>query len=221
MTRGQGLVVSVDVVLMTLLGDALHVLVHRRAREPFAGALALPGAFIDAHKDHDAESTAQRLLREKLGASSPYLEQLATFSGADRDPRGWSVAIAYYALVPASRLQLGEQAQLVGVDRLPPLAFDHRQILLAAVERVRNKSQYSSLPAHLLPTEFTLPELQRAYEQVLGTPLNKVSFRRKVDEMELLESIEGKLRGGAHRPAQLYRLARAFRHDVAVVQRGL
>lgn len=141
---------TVDVVLLTLEQATLKVALVRREREPFAQALALPGGYIHAQDDVDAQASAARVLRDKAGLESPYLEQLATFTGAVRDPRGWSVAVAYCALVPATVLaQAGGRVELVAVDALPPLPFDHRQIIDTAVLRVRSKSQYSSLPVHL------------------------------------------------------------------------
>ena len=218
------IICTVDVVLLTLEQGALKVALVRRDREPFAQALALPGGYVHAQEDVDAQASAARVLREKAGLEGPpYLEQLATFSGAVRDPRGWSVAVAYCALVPAEVLaQAAARLQLVPVDRLPPLPFDHRQIVDAAVQRVRSKSQYSSLPVHLCAEPFTLPQLQAVYEAVLGEPLNKVSFRRKVDELAMLEPVPGALQtGGAHRPAQLYRVRPPYRRSLSLSARGL
>ena len=214
---------TVDVVLLTLEQSTLKVALVRREREPFAQALALPGGYIHAQDDVDAQASAARVLRDKAGLESPYLEQLATFTGSVRDPRGWSVAIAYCALVPATVLaQGGGRVELVPVDALPPLPFDHRQIIDTAVLRVRSKSQYSSLPVHLCAEPFTLPQLQAVYEAVLGEPVNKVSFRRKVEELAMLEPVPGALQtGGAHRPAQLYRVRPAYRRQLSLSARGL
>lgn len=215
---------TVDVVLLTLQQSRLHVLLLRRERPPFAGALALPGGFVHAQTDVDAQASAARVLRDKVGLQTPpYLEQLATFSGAVRDPRGWSVAVVYCALVPPGVLAPAVgNVTLVAVDALPPLPFDHRQIIDAAVLRVRSKSQYSSLPVHLCAEPFTLPQLHAAYEAVMGEAINKVSFRRKVDELAMLEAVPGALQtGGAHRPAQLYRVRAAYRRSLSLSARGL
>ena len=214
---------TVDVVLLTLQQGLLQVALVRRDRAPFAQALALPGGYIHAQDDVDAQASAARVLRDKAGLESPYLEQLATFSGAVRDPRGWSVAVAYCALVPPETLAQAEgRVELVAVDALPPLPFDHRQIIDTAVQRVRSKSQYSSLPVHLCAEPFTLPQLQAVYEALLGEPINKVSFRRKVDELAMLDPVPGALQtGGAHRPAQLYRVRPAYRRSLSLSARGL
>lgn len=222
-TAGEQVICTVDVVLLTLRRGALHVLVLPRDREPFEGVPALPGGYIHADEDRSAWHAAERVLKQKAGVASPYLEQLATFSGPDRDPRGWSVAIGYYALVPESLLAAsGQDANLLPVARLPELAFDHKAIVQLAVSRVQGKSQYSSLPVHLCGDKFTLPQLQAVYEAVLGEPINKVSFRRKVDELGIVEPIEGEMETGrANRPAQLYRVRREFRRSLSVLERGI
>lgn len=217
------IICTVDIVLLTLHDERLQVVLQQREQEPFAGRLALPGGYIHAQQDQDAWDAAARVLREKTGIDSPYLEQLATFSGPGRDPRGWSVSIAYYALVPPQVLPAGEERlRMWPVDRLPSLPFDHRAIVELALARVRSKSHYSSLPVYLCGERFTLPQLQGVYEAVIGEPVNKVSFRRKMDELGMLEPIEGALsQGGAHRPAQLWRLRKEFRRELSVVERGL
>lgn len=221
--RAPAVICTVDVVLLTLEQGQLKVALVRRERPPFAQALALPGGYIHAQDDVDAQASANRVLREKAGLESPYLEQLATFSGAVRDPRGWSVAVAYCALVPPQTLEQAQgRVQLEAVDALPPLPFDHRQIVDTAVARVRSKSQYSSLPVHLCAEPFTLPQLQAVYEALLGESINKVSFRRKVDELAMLEPVPGAMQtGGAHRPAQLYRVRPAYRRSLSLSPRGL
>jgi 8-oxo-dGTP diphosphatase len=216
-------VCTVDVVLLTLRVDALHVLLLKRDRDPFKGVLALPGGYVRVDQDQSAEDAATRVLREKAGVSSPYLEQLGAFSGPGRDPRGWSISISYYALVPEALLPADRGGvNLLPVDRLPGLPFDHKAIIELAVSRVRTKSQYSSLPVYLCGETFTLPQLQGVYEAVLGEPINKVSFRRKVDELGMVEPIDGALETGrANRPAQLYRLRKEFRHALSLLDRGI
>ncbi len=221
-SSAASVICTVDVVLLTLQQGELHVALLRRERAPFAGVLALPGGYIHAQEDADAHASAARVLRDKAALQSPYLEQLATFSGPARDPRGWSVAVAYFALVPHGLLSGAPLVTLAPVAQLPPLPFDHGAMVEAAVARVRSKSQYSSLPVHLCAEPFTLPQLQAVYEAVLGEPLNKVSFRRKMDELELLEPLPGELQtGGAHRPAQLYRVRPPYRRCLSLSPRGL
>ena len=215
--------VSVDVVLLTLIEQQLHAVLLKRVAAPFAGVWALPGGYIHADDDADAKASAARVLKTKVGIEGAYLEQLATFSGPARDPRGWSVAIAYCALLPVQNLPPDRaDISVVPVSALPQLPFDHRDIVDAALARVRSKSLYSSLPVHLCGETFTLPQLQQVYENILGEPLNKVSFRRKMDEMDWLEAVAGAMQSGAaHRPAQLYRVKPAFRQALALSPRGL
>lgn len=218
------IICTVDVILLTLLHDSLQVALLRRDHEPFAGVLALPGGYIHPDQDGDTQAAAMRVLRDKTGIVSPYLEQLATFSGRGRDPRGWSLSICYYALVPPEVIEAAGHPEvvLVPADGIAGLPFDHQQIVAAALERVRNKSSYSSLPVYLCGDTFTLPRLQAVYETLLGEPLNKVSFRRKIEEFDILEPIEGALETGkAHRPAQLYRLKARYRNRLSLTDRGL
>lgn len=221
-TEQHHVICTVDVVLLTLLHGALHVALLPRDKAPFAGVLALPGGYVHAQEDAGTQASAARVLQTKAGLVSPYLEQLATFSGPARDPRGWSISVAYCALVPASVLEQSRGLQLLPVQDVPALAFDHADILATALERVRSKSLYSSLPVHLCAQPFTLPQLQSVYEAVLGETLNKVSFRRKMEELGMLEALPGQLQtGAAHRPAQLYRVRAAFRQQLSLSARGL
>jgi 8-oxo-dGTP diphosphatase len=215
---------TVDTVLLTLGDDGLSVALLKREREPYKGVAALPGGYIHTDQDLDGYGAALRVLKTKTGIDAPYLEQLAAFTGAARDPRGWSVSLAYYALVPHAVIAAAGHpgVKLVGVDRLPPLPFDHGVIVAAALARLRSKSQYSSLPCFLVGELFTLPQLQRVYEALMGEPLNKVSFRRKMAELDVLEAAEGHMDGASpSRPAQLYRLRPQFRDRLGLLKRGL
>jgi 8-oxo-dGTP diphosphatase len=214
---------TVDVVVLTLVEGVLSVVLLQRERAPYAEVWALPGGYIHAQEDADAQASAARVLRSKAGIAGAYLEQLATFSGPARDPRGWSVAISYCALIPQEKLPTQRAGlKIVPVHAAGQLPFDHGQILQAALTRVRSKSQYSSLPVYFLGESFSLPQLQQVYESILGEPVNKVSFRRKMDELGMLEPVPGAMQaGGAHRPAQLHRVRPAFRQQLALSARGL
>ncbi|MEB0233155.1 NUDIX domain-containing protein, partial [Undibacterium sp. 10I3] len=185
----EQIICTVDIVLLTLQDDGLKVALLKRDANPFKNALALPGGYIHQQTDSDARDAALRVLKTKTDIEAPYLEQLATFSGNARDPRGWSVSVSYYALVSSDIIQSAghPNVQLVSVDRQTTLPFDHKAIVDTAVARVRSKSQYSSLPCYLAGDLFTLPQLQRVYEALMGETMNKVSFRRKITEMDMLE----------------------------------
>jgi 8-oxo-dGTP diphosphatase len=205
---------SVDVIIFTVADEALQALLVRRADtpgEPFPRQWALPGGFIDVERDPDLEACALRKLKEKTGVAAPYLEQLGSWGGARRDPRGWSTTHAYFALIPPT-VPLAEgnavEARWFPVAQSGvrlKLAFDHAEILAAALARLRGKVEYTSLPAFLVPREFTLTELQRAYEIVLDRALEKSAFRTRVLAAGLVEAV-AKTRQGPNRPARLYRL---------------
>lgn len=153
------------------------------------------------------------MLRQKTGLDGFFLEQLATFSGPERDPRGWSLSVAYLALAPYAMLEplLARDPRLV-VQHLGPdlrLPFDHDRIVAAGLERLAGKGAYSTLPARLLSEPFTLSELQGVYEIALGVArIDKSSFRRKLNEMDLVEPTDGRRTDTGGRQAQLYRLRR-------------
>lgn len=218
------IICTVDVVLLTLKLGELQVALLNRDHAPYADTWALPGGYINEETDADAQAAAARVLLAKTGIVSPYLEQLSTFSGPLRDPRGWTVSIAYYALVPPEIIESAgnPDIQLRAADRVGGLPFDHQEIIKASLHRIRSKSLYSSLPVHLCEERFTIPQLQSVYESILGEKLNKVTFRRKLDELGVLEPIKGRVqKGRQNRPAQLYRLKSELRGTISVVERGL
>jgi 8-oxo-dGTP diphosphatase len=204
-------IVTVDTVLFTLRDRALATILLPRDRPPHAGRPALVGGYVRPEEDAGTTAAAARILAQKTGLQGLFLEQLATFSGPGRDPRGWSVCVAHYALVPEAMLAGAAPGLLVvPADAPPPLPFDHDAILAAAVARIRNKAAWSTLPALLLPEAFTLPELKAVYEAVMGEPLNDSAFRRKVTELRIIEELpdaRSPATAQRRRPAQLYRLA--------------
>ena len=210
-------IATVDVVLLTLKDDALHVALYAREAEPFAGVLGLPGGYVHVEEDSDLDAAARRVLRDKAVLKGVYMEQLGTFSGAKRDPRGWSLSAAYLALLPVERLN---GVQLNAVDPLPrKLPFDHSSILKAALGRVRLKSVYTTLPTFLMPDEFTIAELRDVYQIVLQIEkIDLAGFRKKILDLKAIEPVEGKMRTGTHRPAQLY--TRAVK-DIALFDRTI
>lgn len=200
---------TVDCIIFGLdESQELKVLLIQRDQEPFAGKWALPGGFVEM--DEPLEQAALRELEEETGMREVFIEQLYTFGAPERDPRGRVVSVAYYALVNLSAhpVQAASDARKVawyGLNELPDLGFDHRQILQAAVDRLRAKVRYQPVGFELLPEQFTLSQLQRLYETILGVEeLNKRNFRTRILKMGVLEEV-GKQEGVAHRPAKLYR----------------
>jgi 8-oxo-dGTP diphosphatase len=199
--------VGVDVIIFTLRENDLHVLLVKRGHPPFKGMWAIPGGFVRI--DESVEEAALRELEEETGVRDVYLEQLYTFGDVNRDPRGRVITVAYYALVPATAMQprAGSDAAETGwwsAYDLPTLAFDHRDILNYALQRLRYKLEYTAVGFELLPTPFTLSELQTAYEIILGEELDKRNFRRKILSADVIEET-GQRRTGEGRPAKLYR----------------
>lgn len=199
--------VSVDIIIFTVIDDSLKVLLTQRpdkAEEPFPNHYCLPGGYVNIEIDMTLHDTALRKLREKTGYDAPYLEQLATWGSAERDPRGWSVTQAYFALLPAE-----VQAKQIWLQAdeacAATLAFDHNDILQTALERLRSKVEYTSLPAFLLAEPFTLPQLQKTYEIVLGRKLDKSAFRKRTLDADLLVEA-GQMQGHFGRAAMGYRL---------------
>lgn len=202
--------VTVDVVIFTIQEGVLKVLLVKRLVEPFIGQFAIPGGFV--HEDEDLEEAALRELKEETGVADVYLEQLYSFGKPDRDPRGRVITVAYFALISADRtLKAGTDAAEAAwfpMDDLPPLAFDHATILNYALERLRNKLEYTTVGFQLLPEKFTLTELQEVYSAILGKKLDKRNFRRKMSILKILKPLPEYRRGG-QRPAQLYRFVAA------------
>ena len=202
--------VTVDLVIFALRDWELQVLLIRRGVPPFEGRWALPGGFV--RQGESLEHAARRELEEETGVRDVYLEQLYTFGDADRDPRGRTVTVAYYALLTgeAAPLKAGTDAGAAAwmpARKHPPLAFDHDRILTYALERLANKLDYTTVGFQLLPRKFTLSQLQRVYETVLGRSLDKRNFRRKLAILDVLTPLDEWVQDGPSRPAQLYRFS--------------
>ncbi|MFK8024849.1 MAG: NUDIX domain-containing protein [Ilumatobacter sp.] len=220
---------AVDPVVLEVADGTLRVAIRRRDVEPQVGTWALPGVFVQHGETLD--HAVRRAVDEKCHVPEPaFVEQLFTWDMAGRDPRGWVVAVAYFVVVrPGELRRAGESSDAlaigdvaadidldggsasVRVDGKPvALAFDHEQILGAAVARLRGRLRYSPVAVEFLPELFTLRELQTVYEAILGTAVNKDSFRRHVvSTMKLVEPTGEHERDVPHRPAELYRVRAA------------
>ena len=206
---------TVDLVILTLRYSALHVLLIERGIEPYRGALALPGGFI-ADAGEDTVHAAHRELHEEasLDADSLHLEQLGAFQSPGRDPRGRIVSVAYLAIAPRlPEPEAGTDAARAAwypvADALahtPGLAFDHRDIVNAGVERARSKLEQTALATAFCAPTFTIAELQQVYEAVWGMTLDPRNFYRKVQAVPgfLTPAAEDR-RATKGRPARLFR----------------
>lgn len=201
---------TVDLVIFTVAGNDLKVLLIQRKQEPFKECWALPGGFVES--DESLEKAAARELKEEVGVTDVYLEQLYTFGEPKRDPRGRVISVAYFALVDAERQQIRAASDAADAQwhsvfnpKLgPKLAFDHKQILEYAVWRLRNKIEWTTVGYELLPKKFTLSELQRVYEIILQKPVDKRNFRKKILAQGQIRELNETRSDGAHRPAKLY-----------------
>lgn len=201
--------VTTDIVIFTIRDGRLKLLLIRRGGEPFKGKWALPGGFVGI--DESLEDGARRELQEETGVSGVWLEQLYSFGAPDRDPRERVITVAYYALIPSDRLEIraatdAEAVDWFAMEELPELAFDHPKIVAMAHERLAAKLDYSTIAFQFMPARFTLSELQRVYEIILGQEIDKRNFRKWVLALEQIEETGERRREGAHRPAMLYRV---------------
>ena len=204
---------TVDTVIFTIIEDSLHVLTIQRSEHPFKGFWSLVGGYIDIQKDINIEATAKRKLEEKTGIKTPYLEQFETIGSQLRDPRGWSITMVYFALLPSVsiKLQKGKGSDDIKWSKVEngtvenELAFDHADILKRCTERLRSKVLYTSLPAYLMPKQFTLGELQKVYEIILDKKIDPKSFRRRIINANILDETDFK-RMSSSKPAKLYSL---------------
>jgi 8-oxo-dGTP diphosphatase len=198
--------VTVDLVIFTVNEEKLKVLLVKRATDPFAGVWSIPGGFLKTGES--LEGAANRVMQEKTGVKEIYLEQLYTFGKPDRDPRMRVITVSYFALIPWTSLIQPESNKVTGlawftVDELPELAFDHREILDYAVNRLRTKASYSNIVYGLLPAHFRLSDLQKIYEIIIARELDKRNFRKRMLATGLLQET-GRKDIGAHRPAMLF-----------------
>ena len=205
--KGSSIRLAVDTAIFSVVDGMLKVLLVRIGSGPYEGKWALPGGLVVA--DESLDTAAERVLSEKAGVDDIYIEQLYTFGSVDRDVRGRSVSIAYFALVNSDRclpatIEYYSDIAWYDTATLPKLAFDHAKVVEVGIERLRNKLGYSNIAYGLLPREFTLTELQTAYEIILGHELDKRNFRKKIQDIDLVKET-GKIRkSGQSRPARLY-----------------
>jgi 8-oxo-dGTP diphosphatase len=205
--RMPKLTMTTDIVIFTIRDERLEILLIQRENPPYQGKWALPGGLVE--EDEDLDVCAHRELAEETNVTGVELEQLHAFGAPHRDPRGRLVTVAYYTLVRPGRLhpEAGSDAANVrwfAGDELPPLAFDHDQIIAMARVRLRARLGESVDAFGFLPKSFTLDELRKVDEIIRGEPVDARSFRRRNLALELLQDT-GKTRKGTRRPERLYR----------------
>jgi 8-oxo-dGTP diphosphatase len=216
---------AVDLILVSIVDGRAAALLMQRAEHPCLGTWALPGGFVRI--DESLDAAAHRVLATKARMTDAYVEQLYTFGAVERDPRTRIISVAYFALLPAARFAAALRdapeltlAELVvpwpgetggavearsGDGAALPLAFDHADMLGLAMLRLRGKLDYSDVAFALLPERFTLRALQDVHEAILGHPLNKPAFRRRMLDTGRLEATGEREAGTSFRPAELFR----------------
>jgi 8-oxo-dGTP diphosphatase len=203
-----GLTVDCVIFGLDLDEEVLKVMLIERDVEPYARIWAIPGGFV--RRGETLMEAATRELEEETGITGVFLEQLYTFGDPNRDPRGWVVSVGYYALVSPDKHHIhattdARQARWFPVTSLPKLAFDHEEILATAIQRIRGKLTYAPIGFELLPQKFTIKQLQKLYEIVLGRKLDNRNFRKRIFAMDVLRELGEVQKGVPHRAARLYK----------------
>ena len=193
--------ITVDVVIVTLKNDALQVLLVKRENEPFKDKWAIPGGYVRLSENLD-----QAVLKEKTDVDNIYLEQLYTFGDPLRHPNSRVITCAYFALVRAEDIQIVTTPELGWhkISDLPPLAFDHKEIIEYSMKRTRERLELCPVAYQLLNEKFTLTEMQRAYELIMRKKLDKRNFRKKALSTDGLIELDEYTKSSSKRPARLY-----------------
>jgi len=200
---------TVDSVLFTVKDETLKVLMVKRANDPFIGRWGLPGGFVDVDCDDTTDMTALRKLKEKTNVAPQYIEQLQTFSGINRDPRGFSVTLVYFALIAeqavSSHIDTVDDAQWIDLNDINDfaVAFDHKIIIEQAKQRLQHKALYSMAPVYCLPEYFTVSQLKLVIETIIGKTIQRKSLIRRIEAANMFETINEKVKSGG-RLAQQY-----------------
>lgn len=198
---------TVDNVIFGFDDGDLKVLLIKRHEEPFLNNWALPGDFVQPTEDLDL--APKRILKELTGLDNVFLEQVSAFGNVKRHPSGRVLTVAYYSLVNLNKIPKLDQGFLgmvkwTNVLEIDDLPFDHMDILVSCLDRLKQHVRIRPIGFELLPNKFTLSELQSLYESVLNKSLDKRNFRKKIISMGILVDAAEFQEGVAHRPAKLY-----------------
>ncbi|MFH1917230.1 MAG: NUDIX domain-containing protein [Nanoarchaeota archaeon] len=204
----QNILLTVDIVVFTVIQGDLKILLIKRKYDPYKGKYAIPGGFVK--NEEPLHVAALRELSEETGVHDVYLKKLTAYGDPKRDPRGRVVTIVYMVLVDAEKYRLSATtdsaaAEWVNAHDLPSLAFDHQMIVTNALKDLRYEIQTTNIASQMLPDLFTLTELQKTYESILGVELDKRNFRKRIAALDILKPTRETKMEGAHRPALLYK----------------
>lgn len=211
--------VTVDIVIFTIQGNELKVLLVKRDVEPFKGKWAIPGGFVRV--EESLEEAAKRELQEETGVKNVYLEQLYTFGKPKRDPRGRIITVSYMALINSEEIKLNattdvSEAKWFSVNKLPLVAFDHKEILVYALQRLKWKFEYTTIAFSLLSKKFTMSQLKDIYEIVFDKKFDKRNFAKKILSLDILKK-EGIKRDVSYRPPMLYSLKKGIGEIIEII----
>lgn len=199
---------SIDCIIFGFKDAELSVLLVKHGIGPTIGQWALPGSWIKYNESIDA--AANRILSSQTSIDNIYLEQFKTFGNIDRFPIRRVITIVYYALVNIEKFILHPgptemDAEWFRLQDVPQMAFDHNIILTECFQFLQHKIQHEPIGFNLLPSLFTLLQLQELYEAILNVKLDKSNFRKKFLKMNLLIDTKQKQQDVSHRAAKLYR----------------
>jgi ADP-ribose pyrophosphatase YjhB (NUDIX family) len=200
--------VSIDCVIFGFENSSLEVLLVKRARKPFKDDWALPGGFIK--KRELVDSAANRILKDTTGLKDVYLEEIGVFDKIDRYPLWRVFTIGHFALISPENYSLSagidtKEVKWFKLEELPQLPFDHKHIIDISLDKLRTRVRYRPIGFELLPEKFSLPQLQKLYEIILGKDLDKRNFRKKIMKMDFLKSLKEKEKNNTRRAAHLYK----------------
>ncbi|RAW02331.1 NUDIX hydrolase [Pseudochryseolinea flava] len=208
----QDIKVSVDAVVFGYDPDhGMQLLLIKRRDEPFQKMWALPGGLVlDGESLDDA---VNRELKEEAGIRVNYLEQLYTFGKPTRDPRNHAISVSYFALVRPKDFQISAQSDAEDVawfdiQKLPKLAFDHKEIINVAIKRLRGKITYEPVGFELLDKAFPFSDLENLYQALLGREIDRRNFKKKIAKLSILEALNETIQRKSGRPAQLFKFNR-------------
>ncbi len=193
--------------IFTIVDGKFKILLLRKKTEPYKGYWILPGNMVG--KENTLEETIEDFVSEKLGLSNLEYEQCHTFSAIDRNPSKRVIGVSFISIVDERRVLLqqattDENREWFEIDNLPKIGYDHLEVIQLAIETLKMKIRRSSALKKIFPSDFTLPEIQKMYEQVLGHDLDRRNFRKKFVKADLIEETGDRAPGMTGRPAKLY-----------------
>ncbi|MFA6227596.1 MAG: NUDIX domain-containing protein [Patescibacteria group bacterium] len=219
-SKYQNQYLHADAAVFTVEDRKVKLLLVRRSRKPYIGQWSLPGGGI--YRTESAKQAIKRELAYKTGLKNLYLEEFGVFSEPKRDPRGRIISIAFLALLDKNKVSLLQKtpktmgAKWFDIKKLPPIKWDHKKITNLAIAKLRKRLLESNIACRLLPRYFTLPELHKTYEIILGKQLDRRNFRKKFLKLGLIIKTENKERGSRNRPAAYYKFKTEQHQDISI-----